>query len=66
VPEVLIQLMLHKELLKPYFGKQLQQYNSRTAICEALLTVVMLLEPELNSRFNRQNFGFKLQELKSF
>jgi hypothetical protein len=64
VPEVLIQLMLHKELLKPYFGKQLQQYNSQTTICEPLRTAVIHLEPELNSRCNLQNFGFKLREYR--
>ena len=64
VPEFLIVVMLHKELLKPYFGKPLQQYNSRTTICEPQRTATMLLEPELNSRCNLQNFGFKLQELQ--
>jgi hypothetical protein len=65
-PEVLIQLMMHKELLKPHFGKQLQQYNSQTTICEPLLTAVMLLEPELSSRCNLHIFGFKLQDLQGF
>jgi len=63
VPEFLIQLMFHKELLRPYFGKQLQ-YNSQITICEPLLTAVVLLGPELNSWCNLQNFGFKLQELQ--
>jgi len=64
VPEVLIHLMLHKELFKPYFGKQLQKYNSQTTICEQLLTAVMHLEPELNSRCSLQNFCFKLHKLE--
>jgi len=58
--------MLHKELFKPYFGKQLQQYNSRTTICEQLVTAAILLEQELNSRCNLQNDGFKLQKFFFF
>jgi hypothetical protein len=66
VSEVLIQLMLHKELFKPYFGKKLQQYDSQTIICGPLLTAAMLLEQELNFRRNLQNFSFKLQEFVFF
>lgn len=43
--------------------EQPQQYN-KYIICEPLLTETMLLEPELNSRCNLQDFGFNLQELQ--